>query len=361
MCGWPKAPLAVDFGFVTTKKQPAGIAVYPKHYQDLLEPRGRPDDAPPFLYRDDRQIKMLFVRCWHAFAEQDSPHITLSCQPRRHAVADLEAAYRLGYLDQPSFDDDTGDVDDFLPATASSSELTPAWADYLAHEATRSRQEELLRRNDRTLTRLLVSHAASLVANRPDPFLRKLTRLGVSAESLLGAAVSAIDGRKLLDMLIQVRLPSLPVAPGDGDLFVAAVRHACDEFVHRHPFLRPLVVPLRITLLVVPPSQGKDLDNIVLAVMAAVNDAFVPHLEPWLLTPLPVENEEHARWRDEALRRLRSTVDVGVSSYQVLELARTESDGPEGTLTLVLGHGENMSSIWDSAAHYVDDALERDD
>jgi hypothetical protein len=39
LTGWPRALLAVGFGFVTTMQQPAGIEAYAKQYQALVEPR----------------------------------------------------------------------------------------------------------------------------------------------------------------------------------------------------------------------------------------------------------------------------------------------------------------------------------
>jgi len=366
--GWPRAPLAVDFGFATTRQQPAGIEAYAKHYQDLLEPRGRDDDVPPFLYRSDRQIKFLFVRCRHLRALSGPPHISLVCRPRRHAIADLEAAARLGFSERDQHDESGSNVIGDAETRSYQAEVAAealAWvaeedrpfaewnAKYTAHEAWRAQQDALLHVNDRNLSHLLVSRASSLITRRPDQTWRRLTRLGLPDDDELFNSVAATRrGREVLDMLIQVVLPPLPVAKGGGRPFREAVRNACQQFVNRHTFLRPLVVPLRITLLVVPPAQGKDLDNIVLNVIRAVNAVLQPHPEPWLLTPNLVP-------ADSVGEEARQSRQVGVASYQVIELARAEDDPAEGTLTMVLGHGDNVRSIWAAAAHFVDRRLER--
>lgn len=57
---------------------------------------------------------------------------------------------------------------------------------------------------------------------------------------------------------------------------------------------------------------------------------------------------------------MQQTVQVGVASYQVIEFARTDDDPPEGTLTMVLGHGDILTSTWEAAADFVDKRLERD-
>ncbi|MDQ6617424.1 MAG: hypothetical protein M3083_22420 [Actinomycetota bacterium] len=368
--GWPRAPLAVDFGFSTTRQQPAGIEAYAKHYQDLLEPRARDDDVPPFLYCDDRQIKLLFVRCWHGWGHDRTPQIALTCKPRRHVIAELEAAGRLGFSDD-DHEDDSADVDEpwylnlavqRLCGTEEERVFADLIAKYAEHEAHRAYQDSLLHANDRHLSHMLVSRASSVIARLPDPAWRRLTRLGRPGDPEPLTTHGATErSRELLDMLIQVSLPPLPVERGGGERFHDAVIEACQQFVDRHALLHPLLVPLRITLLVVPPARGKDLDNIVLTVIGAVNGVLEPHPEPWLLAPsLGGPDLDEPRRRD-AIRRLCQTVQVGVASYQVIELARTEGDSEAGTLTMVLGHGDNLTSTWEAAADFVDARLERDD
>ncbi len=39
---------------------------------------------------------------------------------------------------------------------------------------------------------------------------------------------------------------------------------------------------------------------------------------------------------------------------EVVELARTETDPPEDVLAAILGHGENMRSLWEEAVDRLD-------
>ncbi len=83
-----------------------------------------------------------------------------------------------------------------------------------------------------------------------------------------------------------------------------------------------------------------------------------PHIEPHLLAPsYPGEPEP---WREEALARLRSVNARSVRAYQVIELARSPQDPPEGTLHLALG-AHSHESWWDRAASYLGGALDRAD
>ena len=74
------------------------------------------------------------------------------------------------------------------------------------------------------------------------------------------------------------------------------------------------LVPITVTFLVVPPEQGKDLDNIALTVLPVAHEVLRRYLEPHLLAPsYPGEPEP---WREEALARLRSVNARSVRAYQ---------------------------------------------
>ena len=115
---WPKlkAPLAVDFQFVTSERQPPKLWSLPKHYLDLLG-SGLPN-APqqPLLFGDDRQVKMLYVSAHHG-GEPDAdgrPWLAMSARTRTDALRVMELADRLsrrrdaaqlGWDDDPARDD----------------------------------------------------------------------------------------------------------------------------------------------------------------------------------------------------------------------------------------------------------------
>jgi hypothetical protein len=95
--------------------------------------------------------------------------------------------------------------------------------------------------------------------------------------------------------------------------------------VARVPILSSLCVPLKVVLLVVPPPQGKDLDNLALAVLPALQDA--------LNAP-------------------------DITAYEVIELKRTADDPPSGLVRIALGSGSQDASTWQRAIDYVAECIE---
>jgi hypothetical protein len=74
------------------------------------------------------------------------------------------------------------------------------------------------------------------------------------------------------------------------------------------------------------PRQGKDLDNLALIVLPVVQHVLNPPM---------------------------------ITSYEVIELARTPGDPPEGHLRLALGDGRRPYITWKRAADYVERHMER--
>ena len=94
---WPRAKLALTLGFTTSRPQPPNVEKLAKHHLDLLG-SGNGTQELPLLYRDDRQVKMLYVSCRHSW-NPDVPvergRIHLECCSRADAIANLEAAHEL--------------------------------------------------------------------------------------------------------------------------------------------------------------------------------------------------------------------------------------------------------------------------
>ena len=138
----------------------------------------------------------------------------------------------------------------------------------------------------------------------------------------------AASRRLLLSDPFTLPLPGLPRAAGESERFVQLIRDRLEEFRSRWPLFRTLLVPVTLTFLVVPPEQGKDLDNIALTVLPLAHEILRPQIEPHLLAPSYPDEPEP--WREEALARLRSVNARSVRAYQVIELARAISAGPAG-------------------------------
>ena len=350
--GWPRAPLALDLSITSTKAQPAAANAYAKHYLDLLEAESLTSEEGRVLYANDRQVKLLAVTCWDAAGRGVEPGIRLTCRPRRHVVADCEVAQELGYSDY--LDDLREDVED-APSFVNGASLAafgPEGIDLAERLAILDRQraqERLLRANELSFAWFLSRFASELLLDAPNSAARRLVRDG-PAFGRSGARERRV--RQFSDMLIQVRLPPLPDERGGGTRFAEAVLEACESFRARHPHLRPLLVPLRITLLLVPPRQGKDLDNVMTAVVRGVKAVLQP--EPWPITP------ELSKALDLRRPPSRHVPDppVSVTSYQVIELARAPEDPPQGVLSMVLGSDQEFCSTWVAVERFVDAQLD---
>lgn len=370
--GWPRplARLALDLHFTTARKQPPNLQNLAKHYLDQLSATHDKGEAG-HLYADDRQVQLLHVGAdhgWDLDAPRFQPGIFVAARTASDAVADMAAAAR---LPEP---DDGYDIDDIrlneLREELQSAERLqnasePALrraAPQIRAMALRSAQDVLLRANDRWLEHIFWGAARRLVLGRG----RRDPRVPPHLAEQLEAAEAANDERARQVVLGQdansIVLPSLPGVPGHGDRFRSAVRGAVRGYVDRNRLLFPLLVPTRLSLFVVQPEQPRDLDNILLDVLPIVDEIMKPPQEPWLMSAVEAADDETgpmAEWKRRRLRRLRSVIEQGVWSCQVVELARNDTDPPEGVLAAILGHGENMRSLWEEAANHLDKEHER--
>jgi hypothetical protein len=163
----------------------------------------------------------------------------------------------------------------------------------------------------------------------------------------------------LLSNPFTLPLPGLPRVTGQSGDFVRMIRASLEEFRVRLPLFRSLLVPVTLTFLVIPPEQGKDLDNIALTALPIAHEVLRPHISPHLLSPTYGDQERMSR-RDDALARLKSVNAHSVRAYQVIELPRSPQDPPEGTLHLALGLHSHWS-WWHRASTYLRTAIDRAD
>lgn len=345
--GWPRAHLALTLNFATTRPQPPAIERLAKHYIDLLK-ASEADGAKRWgLFHDDRQIKMLSVTSCVAGGDAPRPRIDLHCLTRADAIAELEAVECL--TTEHGCELDNGDdrlsddlwlelaLDDLRYIERRADPASVETARCLRATIHRRRQEELLRGNDAFMRSLLHGRARELFTGHLDAATRRARDLAVNSRSLADTLEGLRQSQHMLDRMrewFQVSLPPLPMAHGEGSDFRQRVREACDDYFARRPMLQPVVVPLRVTILVVPPKQ-KDLDNIALDVIPAIRAA-------------------------ASARAGGAEPTADVASYQVLELHRGTHHRSEGELAVVLGHGHNFLSYWEAAADDVERCVEDD-
>jgi hypothetical protein len=378
--------LAVDLAFDTSERQPPQLWHLPKNYLDLLGSTGAPPSDPgALLYRDDRQVKLLFASVHHGWerAGRRAPSILISARTRTDALyvmdlasrlAERRGSPRLGWQDDPFADDLDTSREDLRTADV-------LWrrgdvesrhvAEVMRHHVRRRGQEALLSGNDDWLTTAVVGNARRLLigVDPRDVEAVKAARV-LGLEGGITPEVQATFARRMLTGLNGIALPPLPTARGQGASFKTEVDRICAEYVADRPGLFPLVVPLRVTVLVVPPDRDRrsaaDLDNVLIRVLGAVDAHMKPPISPWLLGPLPppglvIAGRDARDWKTEGLERAKSLGSTSVWAYQILELARLPTDPPGGQVMLVLGNGMNHDSLWGQAANYVREQFERDE
>lgn len=357
-----RGPVALDLHFRAGQPNPPGIHRAVKHILDLLGPALPGTERPrrrSVLYRDDRQVKFLYADLdqerWHQVGDA-AGGLFMIARRAGDAAADLCMAARLHQGRRDGEDDENSPF--WSPGLPEGPELRwppgpgPARTEkYLAdssrfHHVTEM-QEALLARSDARLIPSLASYLDDLGIGGQHPHLA----------SILDESRAANRG-VLLSGMLTIPLPSLPRVTGQADDFVKMIRASLEEFRVRWPVLQPLLVPITLTFLVVPPEQGKDLDNIALNALPAAHDILRPHISPHLLAP--VYGDEDRAWRDNALARLKSVNGRSVRAFQVIELPRSPQDPPEGILRLALGLHAHRS-WWHRASDYVRAAIDHAD
>jgi hypothetical protein len=313
-----------------------------KYLLDVLGPIQSEDlelDRRHVLYRDDRQVKLLYVHLHSpsgGYPGNDGGMTDIVARPLRDVVADLALVHPLEdesqnrYLDSdgsPFYEPEIPDTD--FPSTfdlrhAVGGEVTSHGALAASNQA--ELQEVLLCRNDALLASAL-SGAPFGLSGAHEP-----SRLYAS-DSRFAQAYTLFDEvatnyrNMLLSALIATPMPGLPRNSGEGQSFKAAVRVALEDLFAQRPVFSPIRVALKVIFIVVPPcNHKKDLDNIALAVLPVVDDILRP---------------------------------PRIAAYEVIELKRSKDDPPNGYLRLALGSGSQIGSTWQRVTDYVELLLER--
>lgn len=359
-------PVALDLDFHPASRQPPTIHRLSKRYLDVLgaaSDGADTDGRRHLLYRDDRQVTLLHVHLWprsSGAGDSFSGHTDVQARPLRDVVADLELA---GDLQDRADWTANDDADPFVVPPVPEIDPEPALDLSEAADPVRMQrrdlnlwlrlhdlaqvQEALLAATDAHIAGLLCRGRGLIACDRP------ATNPAQVREPLKELLSESRD--LLLSHPLHVPLPPLPGAPGDRETFAAGIRDQLRQWQQRWPVLLPLVVPVKVTLLVVTPPQGRDLDNLALEVLPLVHETLVPHPQPWL-TRFPALSGavEDLAERD----RLRRLARYSVTAYEVIQLRRTHADPPNGLLRLALGSASTPGSAWARIARYVEDRIE---
>jgi hypothetical protein len=361
-------PVALDLDFRATRRNPPSIQQLAKNTLDLLGPALPGNERPrrrSVLYRDDRQVKFLYVsldQAWHRDGPGTPPPGSTFIAARRasDAITDLCMAYRLsrGHY----YYEDEKESPFWTPRLPDDPD--PGWLADPGPHATVLQQFLAKAARFRYLTDLqeaILGRTGALLAAGLSMYLEDHTR-DRKRPDLAAIFEESRAGRRdlLLSGPFALPLPGLPRACGQTGEFTRQIRASLEGFRSNWPLFASLVVPVTLTLLVIPPKQGKDLDNLALATLPIAHEVLRPHIAPHLLSPHYQDEAEEPTWRTEALTRLKSVNAQSVSAYQVIELPRSAQDPEEGLLRLALS-SYTYRSWWDHATSYLDETFDRAD
>jgi hypothetical protein len=360
-------PVALDLSFRSVHRHPPAIYHAAKHALDALGPALEGNSRPRrqhALYRDDRQVKLLYVDLDQGWARDaqvppaGTGMVYITARRARDVAADLRAALIVSREDDD--DDRVGcpfrtpelpDEPDLGWPGVPPAEITDfhRWIDndarfrYIA-----DLQEAILAGTDAALAAGLARCLDSADSDSADEQITAIL-----------AAAEAESRRLLLSNPLTIPLPGLPFAAGETEEFARQIRAQIEGFRSRLPLFQALLAPVTLTFLVIPPAQGKDLDNIALTALPIAHEVLRPHIAPHLLAPrypgrtLRPEDQQRAD-------RLRSVNPRSVLAFQAIELPRTSADPPEGSLRAALGLHQHHS-WWERASDYLERRIEEAD
>jgi hypothetical protein len=369
-------PVALDLDFQVRSVNSPALYHLAKYLLDVLgrvSPEGDDLCRRHVLYRDDEQVKLLYVHLWHPRTTGASVSDTIQlgtridARPLRDVVADFELTKDLqsGGLDD---DEDspfylpeipyTEPNLAFIPEQAASTEEAAQWSNlnnwFAAFDRSR-RQEALLTRTDALLASILCRSGAQIAGARARRFPYADHPDFRSVSAILDEML-ARDRQMLLSEPMTFPMPGLPHISGEGgQTFKDAVRRQLEQLRTRWPVFNPLLVPLKVTFLVVTPEQGKDPDNIALEVLPLVHETLRPSPNPSILQGRPVDNDRPET--QDACKRLHALRTHSVTAYEVIKLKRNEDDPPHGHLRLALGSGSQIGSTWKRIADHAEKAM----
>jgi hypothetical protein len=352
-------PVALDLLFRSVHRGPPAIHNAAKHALDALGP-ALPENVRPrrrhVLYRDDRQVKFLYVDLDQGWAREaplgaaGTGIVHITARRARDVAADMRAALLVSQEDDDDFDADCPfDVPE-LP-----DESDTGWPAIPAAEITESQRwiDDYIRfRYIADLQEAILAGTDSMLASGLAGCLSPIDNRGADEQIAAILASAQAESRDLLlSGPLTLPLPGLPRVPGEGAVFGHQIRAQIEEFRDRWPLFQSLLVPVTVTFLVIPPAQGKDLDNIALTAIPIANDVLQPHIAPHLLAPRYPGRNPHPEYQQQ-LNRLRSVNARSVLAFQAIELPRT-STAPEGSLRAALGLHQH-DSWWKRASDYLD-------
>lgn len=359
-----RSPIVLEFDFHSKQPNPPSIHQLAKNYLDLLwhrEPAlGTRREA--LLFKDDRQVKGLFVHCH--LEHVDQPSIWVRAEPLRNVVADLDLLQRIRDDD---FDTDSRwswrgrpwrefeaelHKEDEEGRSEGLVEQVRDW-DRLPMEQ-RRRLGPAFDANRRMLMQQLQKH----VLARTDRFVRSLLtrvpqlwggmRRRLNPWEEYRARLAELSQGFLLVPGISISLGRAPARDGETTLFKSNAKRILAGYRTARPDLFPLLAQVSLTIFFTPPATGGiDLDNLARYIIPIVHEVMEPPSTYWgTVDPSnPPKDEKLRKWFEEGLASVRRLPKYSLTSYQAIELPRFPSYPPEGQIHIAFGDGSSVRSV----------------
>ena len=318
-------PVALSIHFRTARADPPDLPRLTKYALDVLGATRAPAGSGPALYVDDRQATLLHV-AWSAAERADDASTYVHAWPLRDVVDDLRLVDELdSRVDDRTRTGSPFELDDPPELPPPDDDGLPSDLRSVLARADRQRfQEAHLQRASTHLRALLASSPERIAGARP-------RRRRIELESRLQAGWDELDHindatcATLFSQPLAIPAPSLPTHRDRSEGVREKLAADLSAYAERWSVLAPLEAPLSATVIVVPPPQGKDLDNISMTVVPALAQVLRP--------------------------RTRGTTSI--TGYQVIQLSPRPDDPPAGYLRIILGSPARTSD-WGLATGWLD-------
>lgn len=361
---WPpfRADLTCELAFYSNQPTPPQLHTLAKNYLDLLGAAQHltTTSRKHLVFRDDRQIKLLSVS-YHLSAGLDSPSIHVEVDRLSRLRDDLSLLERIERDDfqrdddSPSwrshrrdrYDQDREDRagEDMEEAFNSFNDMTrnrAFWEERLAPnvlDAMLQMEQQMVQEKFLIWNQLIIRRSVLGLLQRGRPARDKWA-------ASLSEAVGAMHRQLLLSEPTTLDLTHAPTVEGDSNRFFRGISNSLSAFKRDRPWLFPLRLPIAATILVVPPPNGIDLDNLARKIVPIIHDLWSPPRTHLAQTDLASISDERLRTlfstQLEAERRFPRT---SLTRYEVVELPRIAKDPAEGFVRVALGSGTEFDTI----------------
>lgn len=369
-----RGPVVTELVFFSSQPNPPMLHTLAKNYLDLLEKpvSGLKTDRKRLVYHNDRQIKLLSV-LYHLSPDVGTPSIHIEIDRLSRLRADLDLFERINrdQFEKERYPHRSSSSERFIrhehedpheafnrayEALSNTIRSKEFWVKKVSEEA----YQALLEIDTRMAQKAFLTSTESSVRDAVLHSLRHDKRLRNKnvSELNLGNTRIRIDPvemhASLRDMMrsllvfqpSSVDLSHAPEHSGDSDRFEKAIRSAIADFRNRYKWLFPLRIPLSAIIMVVPPPNGIDLDNLARRIIPIVHEIWEPPRSRLHMIDLGRVNDENLRRHFQLeLEAEKRFPKISLTKYEAVELPRSKEDPPHGLVRIALGNGLNPESM----------------